>query len=425
MKDLGDGGEGGRIVEPGARGWAMLRFVDVFGSSHGVWIPAGRLDEVVARGCLIDGSALEGPVRVAEEDMLLLPDPGTRRLLDDGVVRLVCAVATLDGRPWPGDPRQALSTCLDRLGTLAERWEAVGELEFYLLDQTGRSVDDGGYFGEGSREAERLVREVADELVDLGVGVVGVHHEAGAGQFEVDLGPLGPLEWADGVVLAKERLRQAAWRKGLVATFMARPFTDQPGSGLHIHQRLDGWELSVAGTLEAEPAAAVAGMLEHAGGLVALGAPTPNSFRRLHSGPEAPSSVSWARRSRAALVRVGRAPDGIGALEYRGADPSANPYLLVAGLLAAIADGIEQGLEPPPAADEDALGWRAGTSERAATELPAELSVALSRLERDDVLQDALGSWLVARFVDGWRAEVDHARAQVPAWERERYLERP
>jgi glutamine synthetase len=413
------------MTTAGGQGWAMLRFMDVFGSSHGVWLPADRLDDAVEHGCLIDGSALEGPVRVAEEDMLLLPDPSTRRVLGDGVVRLVCGVATLDGRPWPGDPRGALGALLERLGSLAERWEAVGELEFYLLGADGAPVDDGGYFGEGHREAERLVRSAAEELAELGVPALGVHHEAGSGQFEVDLGPLGPLAWADGIVLAKEVLRQSASSEGLVATFMARPFSDQPGSGLHVHQRLAGWELSTSGALEGEAGAAVAGMLGHAAGLLALGAPTPNSFRRLHSGSEAPSSVSWARRSRAALVRAGRAPDGVGALEYRGADPSANPYLLVAGLLAAIADGIDAGAELPPAADEDALGWVGGGPERATAELPAELSVALSALERDDVLQDALGSWLVSRFVDGWRAEVDHARSQVPAWERERYLERP
>jgi glutamine synthetase len=167
----------------------------------------------------------------------------------------------------------------------------------------------------------------------------------------------------------------------------------------------------------------LAGQLLHARGLAALAAPTVNSYKRLHSGPEAPSAVVWARSNRAALLRVGWSAERRPAVEFRLADPSANPYLLVAGLLTAAADGLEADLDPGAPFEEDLAGWDPTLAATQLQPLPRDLDAALDALEADDVLVDAFDSRLLSPMVEGRRAEAEAYRAQVTPWEVDRYLD--
>jgi glutamine synthetase len=224
-------------------------------------------------------------------------------------------------------------------------------------------------------------------------------------------------------VLAKQVLREEAAAVGLAATFMARPFSSQPGSGLHLHQQvggelLEGMKLTPAGQ------AFVAGQLLHAPGLTALAAPNVNSYKRLYSGPEAPSHVVWGHRNRGALVRVGYAGDRQPAIEFRLADPAANPYLLIGGLIAAASHGLEAGLDPGSPSDEDPGGFDPATAETMQLRpLPRDLDQALDALIDDDLLVDAFDSRLLTKLVEGRRAEAESYRSQVTPWEVDRYLE--
>ena len=150
----------------------------------------------------------------------------------------------------------------------------------------------------------------------------------------------------------------------------------------------------------------------------ALAAPTVNSYKRLHSGPEAPSAAVWARLNRGALIRVSSFREGEASIEYRGADPSANPYLLVGALLAAGADGMSGESPLPPPSDEDVFG---GYDPAAATvrfdSLPRDLDDALDALLSDDVLLDAFDSQIVGRLVHDRRAEAVRYRSRVTPWE--------
>ena len=140
----------------------------------------------------------------------------------------------------------------------------------------------------------------------------------------------------------------------------------------------------------------IAGQLAHAVGLAALAAPKINSYKRLHSGPEAPSQVVWGRSNRAALVRVGSSVDRQPAIEFRLADPAANPYLLVGGLLAAASHGLDESLDPGPPFDEDLGGFDPATAESMQLRpLPRDLDEALDALLADDVLVDAFDSRLL------------------------------
>ena len=401
--------------------WVGLTFVDVFGLLNSVQLPAERFDAAVSDGEPFDGSALEGRARYLEADMLLRPDPGSVLRLDHGIARAVCDVLTLDGKPWPGDPRTALEAVAATVADLAERWSAGVELEFYLLTADELPVDRGGYFDdivEGPGTA--TVREAADRLRACGLEIDACHHEAGPGQYELDLAALPPVPLADALVFAKQVVKEAAAAAGLRATFMPRPFDGEPGSGLHLHQHVDG--LVVDGNLEDDGRAFIAGQLAHARGLSALAAPTVNSYKRLHSGPEAPGAVVWAHKNRAALIRLSSFRGREASIEYRGADPSANPYLLIAGLLASAAHGLEAGLELPPPLEEDVGTFDpAGADAIRYEPLPRDLDDALDALLADDVLADAFDRQLMSRLVDGRRAEAEEYRAHVTRWEVARY----
>jgi glutamine synthetase len=401
--------------------WVGLTFVDVFGLLNSVQLPAERFDAAVTDGEPFDGSALEGRTRYLEADMLLRPDADTVVRLGNGIARAVCDVLTLEGEPWPGDPRTALKAVAASVADLAERWSAGVELEFYLLNADGSPVNRGGYFDdvlEGPGAA--TVRQAADRLRACGLEIDACHHEAGPGQYELDLAALPPVALADAVVFAKQVVKEAAARAGLRATFMPRPFDGEPGSGLHLHQHVEG--LVVDGGLDEDGRVFVAGQLAHARGLSALAAPTVNSYKRLHAGPEAPGAVVWAHKNRAALIRLSSFRGREASIEYRGADPSANPYLLIAALLASGAHGLEAEIELPPPLEEDVGTFDPASADAIRYEpLPRDLDDALDALLADDVLADTFDRQLLSRLVDGRRAEAEAYRAHVTQWEVERY----
>ena len=401
--------------------WLQLAFVDVLGNARSLEVPGACFDEAVRTGVVFDGSALEGPARYLEVDMRLQAQPGTLIDLGQGRARVIGAVLTTGGRPWRGDPRAALVEVLDDLPAALDGCTVAAELEFYLLDGEGQPVDRGAYFEDVGGLGPRVVRDAADILQGYGTEVVGCHHEAGPGQYEIDLGPTSPLAMADALVVAKHTIRRVARLAGLTATFMASPPGGGSGSGLHLHQRADALMTPTDGALTDAGRGFVAGQLAHARALSALAAPNVNSYRRLNSGAEAPSAAIWGYSNRAALIRVARDLGPQSSIEFRGADPAANPYLLLTGLLTTGADGVQGDLELPAANDE-----QFGTFEPASAvrfePLPRHLDEALDALVADEVVTDAFDPLLVEILVTGRRAEVQEYRSRTTSWEVERYL---
>jgi len=414
------------VTDIDALRWIRLVFVDVFGSAHAVVLPAARYEDALEKGAPFDGSALAGRARHFEEDMLLRPDPSSLVDLGDGQGRVVCTVAGPDGLPWLGDPRTALTRVLSDLSAVASTYRAAAELEFYLLHPDGNPVDRGGYFGELEGPGMAVTEAAAQRLAGYGIEVISTHLESGPGQYELDLASLPPLALADALVLTKQILREQAAQAGLRVTFMARPFVNQPGSGLHLHQHRepggDGGLFDPRGMLTPQGRAFLAGQLAHAAGLTALAAPNINSYKRLGRGPEAPGDVIWGHLNRGALVRVGSSGEQRPAIEFRLADPAANPYLLLGGLLAAAAHGLAAGLDPGAPYEED-IGGFDPSSVVQIHPLPRDLDGALDALMADDVLVDAFDSRLLGPLVDGRRVEAEEFRAHVTRWERDRYLD--
>ena len=224
------------MSEPELR-WIQLTFVDVFGTINSMMLPASRLEDAFDKGVVFDGSALEGQARHFESNMRLWPDRETLRDLGNGFGRAVCDVRTPAGAAWPGDPRTALHLVVDHAESLGRELTISTELEFYLLDENGEPIDQAGYFDGVTGAGPDVVTFAGDLLRARGVEVSSAHHEAGPGQYELDLAPLPPLAQADAIMLAKETLRHAAYRSHVRVTFMPLPFAERPGSGLHLHQR--------------------------------------------------------------------------------------------------------------------------------------------------------------------------------------------
>jgi glutamine synthetase len=347
-----------------------------------------------------------------------------------------------DGAPWDGDPRGRLKAGVAALAGLGLRAKVAFETEFLLavpLEDGWRPADRGRMFTLDEVEARwGWCARVLDALWAMQIPVHQLGKEYGMGQYELSLLPTDPVGAVDRFLLARQVIKALARDDGLVATFMPKPFAELPGNGLHVHLSLWREDDTDATGDPKDPAvlsgtglAAVAGLLAHARAQGALGSPTPNSYKRLLPGSWAPAHVCWAFGNRAALVRVPSRGSGR-RLEYRSGDASANPYLLLGGLLAAIADGIAGDRVAPGPIDGDVGHW---TDEQAAAHgaerLPASLGDALEALESDDDLRAMLGPTIARHYVDVKRYELacyanEAGKAkpeEVTPWERATYLE--
>jgi glutamine synthetase len=268
---------------------------------------------------------------------------------------------------------------------------------------------------------------------ELGLEAFAANHEFMNSQYEINVKHSEALDAADRAFMLKAAVKEIAVREGLLATFMGRPFTDQGGSGFHLHLSLTDADGHNAFADEDGPeslsrlaASFVAGVLEHAHGLQALLGPTINAYKRILPDSLAPTHANWGHDNRTAFCRVPRERGARSRIEIRTGDGSANAHLIVAAVLLAGLDGIERRLEPPEPVVGDA--YRAD-EEHAGSKLPADLGAALDALEADTVLVDQLGAELVSTFLAMKRFEVERfAEAAgdldvetVTAWEVEEY----
>jgi glutamine synthetase len=377
-------------------------------------------------------------------DFRVVPDPATLVSLAHraGVAQAYGWIVDDDG-PWSGDPRARLRDQVERLAAHGFSARMAYEAEFILLERLPGGglapADHGRMFTIDEVEARwAWSAGVLDALEATGVAVHQLAREYGPGQYEVSLLPGAPVQATDRFLLMRQVVRALARDDGRVASFMPKPRTELAGNGLHVHLSLVGPDGSDA---LPDPASdgltptgehAIAGLLEHADGLAALAAPTPNSYRRLRPGSWAPAHRCWGFGNRAALVRVPGRGQGRH-LEFRLADASANPYLLATGLLAAIVDGLERRIRLPPAVEVD-VGHMSDAEAAAlgASRLPTDAEQAVAALTSDAVLLAALGPVIAEHYPAMKRFEAALCRAAAPApgdpsavtdWERHAYLE--
>ena len=434
--------------------FVSLQFTDIVGHVKSVQVPMHQLEEAVEHGKWFDGSSIEGFARIAESDMFLVPDLSTFSPIPwepgitadgqrtaTGAARVICDVFTPQGDPFPGDPRQVLRRQMEKAKKLGYTFNTGPELEFFLLRlQNGGPVeplphDAAGYFDLSADLATEVRKEMMNDLEEIGIEVETAHHEVATGQHEIDFKYADALRTADNAVTFKTTLKAVASRHGLHATFMPKPIFGINGSGMHTHQSL--WDdkkgrnafadAKDAYGLSSTARSYIAGTLAHARGMIAVLAPLVNSYKRLVPGFEAPVYIGWARINRSALIRIPQISRGqldSTRIELRCPDPSSNPYLAFAAMLAAGLDGIDRKLEPPEPVEENLYHLdEAKLASRKIRQLPGTLSEALEELAADEVIRDALGEHVFERFVEAKREEWDEYRMQVSGWETGRYLE--
>ena len=430
-----------RLVEAEDIQFIRMQFTDIFGQMKNVAITASQAEKAVNNQIMLDGSSIEGFVRIEESDQYLWPDLDTFTVLPwrpqyGKVARLICDVHNPDGTPFVGDPRHVLKAELERAKAMGFTFNAGPECEFFLFqtDDEGRPTtktsDEAGYFDLGPLDhGESTRREICLSLEEMGFEIEASHHEVAAGQHEIDFKYAPALQAADNIMTFKLAVKTLAQKNGLHATFMPKPVAGAAGSGMHINMSLfkDGEN---AFCDESDPRGLsplaysfIAGLLAHVQGFCAVTNPLVNSYKRLVPGFEAPCYLAWSASNRSSLIRIPTAHGKSTRIELRSPDPACNPYLAFAVCLAAGLDGIEKGMTPPAEVTENIYELsEEARAQRGITALPDTLESAVSAMLADKIVTDTLGSHVTTQYTLGKKREWTAYRSQVSAWEVDNYL---
>ena len=413
--------------------FVRLQFIDVFGFVKSVSIPLDKLEDVLENGCTFDGSSISGFARLEESDMYLIPDINTFSILPYSsspcvIARLICDVYTTDKKPFEGDPRYILKKALRHANKLGYTVDIGPEMEFFLfnIDEDGKakldSFDDNGYFDIAPCDKGSITRQsICVALKKMGFDVETTHHEAGLNQHEVDFRYCNALEAADKIITCKTTVKTIAKENNLYATFMPKPVYGIAGSGMHINISLrnnNGKNVfggNLEGNLSKEAHYFVGGLLKHAKGFCAITNPLVNSYKRLVSGYEAPTSITWAFKNRSPLVRVPYFEKDHARIELRNPDPSCNPYLALAAIIEAGLDGIVNKIEAPKMINVNAF------KQDNIDTLPQDLISAIEELKKDECIIKALGPTAKV-FIEFKQKEWSKYKTVVTSWELENYL---
>jgi glutamine synthetase len=426
--------------------YVLAQFVDIHGSAKAKAVPVEHLGMVLGDGAGFAGFALWGfGMGPHGRDYMAVGDPSTLKALPwmPGHARIVCN-GTVKGEPWPYCSRVVLKRQLDRLAKEGLTLYTGIEPEFMLLtrDASGAlkpfdntdTLEKPCYDYKGLSRASPFLDELTSSLRAAGVDVYQIDHEDANGQFEVNFTYADALTSADNFTLVKMAVSEIARKHGMIGSFMPKPFSNRTGSGAHFHVSVgnaavpnlfhdandpQGLALSEMGYFFA------GGLLKHARALAAICAPTVNSYKRLVVGRAlsgatwAPAYIAYGDNNRTGCVRI---PGG--RLEMRLPDAGCNPYLVSAAIAAAGMDGVKRRLHPGPANNTNLYEATPEDLKRLGIGLlPQNLLEAISALEQDEVVRDALGSELSAEFISLKRMEWTEYARHVSDWETSRYVE--
>ena len=418
-----------------------LQFTDILGINKNVEIPSSQIEKALDGDIMFDGSSIEGFVRVEESDMLLVPDLSTFQVYpwgdaDARVARLICDVHTPDGEHFEGDPRWVLKRTLARAESMGFRMNAGMEAEFFMFrpgvggDASTATHDVGSYFDLAPSDlGEDARRAIVIALEKMGFEVEAAHHEVAHGQHEIDFRYADALHTADNIATFRFVVKYVAQQFGLVASFMPKPIFGQSGSGMHTHQSLfrgnENAFYDPKGQYELSETALhyIGGLLKHARACTAITNPLVNSYKRLLTGYEAPANVAWSMRNRSPMLRIPARRQVGTRVEHRAPDPSANPYLALAVMLAAGLDGIETRADYREPVNENIREMSHRERRRLRIDdLPHDLNEACDELEKDDVICGALGPHVTRHFLAAKREEWSEYMTQISKWELDSYL---
>lgn len=427
--------------------YALAQFVDIHGVAKTKAVPISHFEDIFNDGAGFAAFAVAGlglppngpdfmaigNVKTVKE-MMWMPE----------FVRVVCN-GHVNGKPHDFDTRVICERILNQLRHKygCEFYSGL-EPEFFLLKQPkvgcnleialeSDTLSKPCYDYRIFNRAAPVITEISDSLMGAGIDVYQIDHEDANGQFEINFKYSDALTSADNFIFFKMAASEIAHKHGMICSFMPKPFKNRPGSGMHMHMSMgkDGKNLfedknDKNGLGLSEIAYQfLAGILYHAKALTAIGCPSVNSYKRLvgtgsvSGATWSPTSITYGDNNRTAMVRI-----PYGRLELRCPDSSANPYLLTAAVIAAGMDGIEKKMNPGKPLNRNI--YEITAEERRALEiesLPSNLIEALSHLQENQILKDALGESFVTEFIKIKREEWAEYHSEVSQWERDRYAE--
>ena len=429
-----------RLVKEQGIKTIQLWFVDILGTLKCISITERELAEALRHGKGFDGSSVTGFAEAQESDIIAKPDPHTFTILpwtkkDYPIGRMFCDILNPDGTPYAGDPRYALKRILQRARQMGFIFYVGPEIEYFYFktDKKPEVLDEGAYFELIPNDiANNLRNQTVRTLEEMGIAVEATHHEVSPSQHEVDPKYSEALKTADNIITCRFVIKEIAQQQGLYATFMPKPIFGVNGTGMHLHQSLfcgkrnaffDGKDKY---NLSQTAKHFIAGELKHAREICALTAQWVNSYKRLVAGFEAPVYVSWAQRNRTALIRVPLYRPGneqATRAELRSPDPSCNPYLAFAVMLAAGLEGIEKKYNTPNAVEPNIYEMEMEERKRRGLHsLPGNLFEAIEETKKSALVRQTLGEHIFTRFLLNKEREWEEYRIQITSHEIKKYL---
>lgn len=412
----------------------QFQFTTALGELKSVEFPAEIWPEM-QRGTGVDGSSL-GFLSTEQSDMRVKPDLDTFAILpwEPTVGRFICDMLDNNGNPHPTCPRGILKRSVAKAKKMGYEYKTRPELEWFFIDEDGLPSDDGEYMDTVPLDVYGYLRRlIAEDMMDMGMGVKTIHHECGYGQQEIEFTPDDALIHGDNTQTSKIVAKTESAFEGIICSFMAKPFPDQAGSGLHVHQYLtkngenifSDKEKGISDLLRYF----VGGILKYVDEMTAFFNPTTNSYKRLVPGHEAPVHKAWGIGNRTALIRVPGYEDDA-RVEYRAADCSANIYLVQALLLEAGLEGIKNKIEPiAPTIKNVERMTKQERDKLGIVQLPKSLEEAIEYLEQSDFVKNAIGKDIVDLFIANKKIELEEYKKmrkqgeeQELEWELTKYL---
>ena len=403
-----------------------LGFCDLFGFQKNISIMPNELPSAFENGVSFDAHAIKGFNDVTKSDLLLFPDPATLVALpwrpEPGrVVRFFCDIKNPDGSPFLHDSRFILKRVIDRCEKMGYVCKVGAECEFYLFkndengDPTDEVLDRGGYLDISPLDkGENIRREICLTLEEMGIIPISSHHEQGPGQNEIDFRFSDALNCADNLLTFKSVVKAIASRNGLFASFMPKPILKAAGSGMHANLSLaqNGMNIfkSARGEHSKVAESFIAGVLSKTPEITMFLNPLANSYERFGEF-EAPRYVSWSHQNRSQLIRIPAASGEKVRMELRSPDPSINPYIAFAMIMAAGLEGIENELPLPPAIDVDLYA----ADKRITSDLvllPDSLDEAIHLAKDSALVKSVMGEELLSKYLS---IKEDEAAAYIAA----------
>jgi glutamine synthetase len=424
-----------------------VAITDTYGHLRGKRVPAQRfVDTVAEHGAHIADAIyvmdvqcdlVDAPtINMAEGflDMHLEPDLATFRVLKHrpGYATVMSTGIDSHHQPHPIDPRHVLARQIERVRALGYDPVAATELECYICAPDWSPIQPNVQYSSlvDNFELEACVAEMRQALLDIGVPIESSNPEYGPGQLEINFASADPMVTADNTVLFKATVKEIARRHGTRATFMAKPFAGQSGNGMHVHTSLSQRGVNVFARgdghlLNDVMRHWVGGLIHHAPSISLMAMPVGNCYRRVRAYSFCPTHIHWGGDNRSVMCRCTVDQGKANRVEYRGAGADANPYLIIAALLAAGADGLERQLDPGPQAIGDQY---ADPGSHPA--LPTTFADGFEAF-RESPLAAALGAEFAANFLAMTTNELalyeakagDSDPDDVTPWEFARYVE--